>query len=131
MTWLFCYDSFVSLIRITLNSRDPIIRLGISSIPNNPHKTMKKFPLGLIQSTTQLQQPDFPNLQESWVKNLKLIYKRKLFFILIILWKIQDQHFMETFSSTLIHRKSNQNLYCDWISHWIGGNERNRVHLCV
>ncbi|XP_055300313.1 protein HIRA homolog [Sitodiplosis mosellana] len=50
---------------ITLNSRDPIIRLGISTLPHNPYKTMKKYPLGLIQSTTQLQQPNLPNLQDS------------------------------------------------------------------
>lgn len=60
--------------RVTLNSRDPIIRLGISSLPTNTHKTMKKYPLGLIQSTTQLQQLNAPNLQDSWVESSPLTF---------------------------------------------------------
>ncbi|XP_031624833.1 protein HIRA homolog [Contarinia nasturtii] len=64
---------------ITLNSRDPIIRLGISNVPNNPERKMKKYPLGLIQTTTQLQQPNMPNLQDS--QNVSWGHSARLSFI--------------------------------------------------
>lgn len=53
--------------RVTLNSRDPITRLGISSSPNNPKKTIKSFPLGLVQSASQNLQPNARNLQDVYV----------------------------------------------------------------
>lgn len=53
--------------RITINSRDAIIRMGISTMPKNPLKTMKKFPLGLIQSTTQPQSSMILPMQDSYV----------------------------------------------------------------
>lgn len=62
---IYIKHQLIDFHRVTLNSRDPIIRMGISSMPNNPQKTMKKFPLGLIQSTTQLQQTNVPSLQDS------------------------------------------------------------------
>lgn len=51
--------------RILLNSRDPIIRLGVSSLPPNPKKTIKTYPLGLVQSASQSLQPSTRNLQDS------------------------------------------------------------------
>lgn len=53
--------------RVTLNSRDPIVRLGIASLPNNPKRNLKSFPLGLIQAASQNLQPSIRNLQDLYV----------------------------------------------------------------
>lgn len=55
--------------RVTLNSRDPIVRLGISSLPTNPKRNLKSFPLGLIQAASQNLQPSIRNLQDLYVFN--------------------------------------------------------------
>lgn len=49
---------------ITLNSRDPIIRHGISNLPNNNVKNVKTYPLSSVQSTTYHFQPNIRNFQD-------------------------------------------------------------------
>lgn len=49
---------------ITLNSRDPIVRHGISTLPNNPAKNVRTFPLSTIQTTSHNFQPDHRNFQD-------------------------------------------------------------------
>lgn len=96
-------NDFLSLLfqRVTLNSRDPITRLGISSSPNNPKKTIKSFPLGLVQSASQNLQPNARNLQDVYVEISDEIHRNILLTDFFLLKQIK--FIMARCSTIIVH----------------------------